>query len=262
MCIYLVLLALLAASLVGCEHDLASDLLQQGLQGDLALLFNANISSACERRCRLRATAAACAATAAPAVDDAGALVKQLGSSSAESDLLAQNSLVLSFVEAQNLTLAVEIICLEGSACTSVPDRFLAWQGKQCAADSLAAEQAETPLPASPVPGFHPGSGGIEQLLMLGTEHPAVSIFYDPKPPPLPATCEEQPAPPLPQTCSAPNNVSAAEETAGQAESAAPANDQPDSTVSHKECAGARPLLLKAALAVWLLGCTAVGARL
>lgn len=207
----------------------------------LTLLFSANGSAACAGRCTLRAAAAACAPGAAAAAAE--------GETSGEL-LCGWNSLSIDGPAAPTLEAAVEVECWD-PACTAQPRSFVAWRGAGCGSGAVAGPPA---LPALVLPGL--ANGTVDQVFTLGGGRPAVVISYSPPQPPLPA----------PAAAAAPaSNITAAGLPPNNASAASGPGSLPPMQPSRQEqqCGGARhAALLKLALAVWTLGCAALGARL
>lgn len=243
----LAILALLAPLLGPCLGGppgllaLGAPAARQGSR--LALLFSANVTAACAGRCTLRATAASCGARPAAASPAAAA----------GADLqVGWNSLVLPDAQAaEQLEAAVALECSDPS-CQSAPAAFVAWRGAACRGGGGAA------LPARQLAGLPNATS--DRVFVLGAGQPAVAVRYVPAAP-------RQPEPSTPSSIAAPPPLLAAT-ASGQhppalvpdshAAAAAPAAALEEGQL----CAGSSGLLLKLALAAWVLGCAALGAHL
>lgn len=238
-----VLVLLLAAQAVQGHTQPQSE---QGLEAgapQLALLFKANLSSACTRRCRLRATAAGCAG------DGGGDGATAAGSSEA-AQLEEWNSLAVGWQQAVVFEVAVEVDCGTDSACHPAPARFVAWRGGDCGGAGPAAEPA---LQAQPLPGSLHGNASL--VYVLNAEHPVVTVTHKP------ADCQ-----PAAVTGVPPAGNDTSGDAAGLPEQpAAGAIATPSAAAAAPEpaqCSTRGLLRAKLALAAWLAACVAVGARL
>lgn len=251
-----VLLALLAA-LAGSQLPAAvagvpqaTSPAQQAPQAPrLALLFSADVGPACAGRCRLTAAAARCdggggaaSGGGTPSNSTAPAIAP---ASTAAADLEAGwNSVVLAAAAAPALDARVAVDCSD-PACVPTPARFLAWRGAACTASDGLAALAVQPLAGA---GNSSSSVGGHQAYSLGR---ALAVAYVPPPPPQALAAELAPA--------APSDASS---TAAPTQPGAAAGEE--AAAGEQRCKdGARTRrALQLALAVWMLGCAALGARL
>lgn len=204
-------------------------------QPTLALLFSANVTAACAGRCSLRPVAAACGSSTGAAAA-AGETSGQL--------LSGWNSLSLDGGVAAALTATVTVSCSD-PACAAQPRRFVAWRGAECGSDGSSGGLPA--LPARALPGL--ASGSSDRVYTLGGSQPALRVRYAPLQ--ARAAVAAQPAPNSTVPSQLPTNASSAH-------AATPSSQQ------QEHCGRGRrhAALLKLALAVWTLGCAALGARL
>ncbi len=210
-------------------------------QPRLALLFSANVSTACAGRCSLRAVAAACGSSAAAA----GAA----GETSAAL-LRGWNSLSLDGPAAPALTATVTVDCWD-PACTVQPRRFVPWRGAQCS--SVGSSGAALPaLPARPLPGL--ASGSADLMYTLGGNQAVLVVSYSASQ--QRAAIAAVVAPNSTASLLPPSNATVA--------LGAPAAAVDRKRAERQECGagGRHAALLKLALAVWTLGCAVLSARL
>lgn len=231
-------LGLLAAALQ-LQPEAAAAFHKQLISGaevpSLILLFSANISAACAGRCSLQFTATRCDADGGAAAD--GLLIERSAVGSGE--LEASNSLRLPWEQSDLLDADLEVVCID-AACLAAPPSFVAWRGSAC--EQSAAADLPAPLPAQPLPGL---SGSPDRVYILGSGEPAVIVAFSP----LAAMAAAAPA------C---NNHN--QSTVIGAATAAAAGTR--AAGSQLECTGHSRLLLKLALAAWVLACAALGIRL
>ena len=204
----------------------------------LILLFNANISAACAGRCSLQFTATRCDADDGAAAD--GLLLERSAVGSGE--LEASNSLRLPWEQSEQLDADLEVVCMD-PACLAAPPSFVAWRGSACEQGEAAVLAA--PLPMHRLPGL-PGSRDRAYILSLG--QPAVIVAFSP----LAAMAAAAPA------CSDQSTTNGSTVATATANTAAGGH----AAASQPECTGHSRLLLKLALAAWVLACAALGTRL
>lgn len=219
--------------------------LEGGSSPRLGLFFSANISTACTGRCSLRASTAPC---------NGGN-----GTASAPAALEPWNSVLLSGGwQQQHLQTVVHIDCSD-AACTPTPASFLAWHSDGDGS-SACAQQAAAGLP--PAPRLLPGvADSGDAVHMLNDGEPVVAVAYDPTAAPslLVAMahaalqkCERQLL--TAAAGEASHGLAAATEPVASALLAAAEQD--------RVCQTRSLLLLRLAVAAWVLACTSVGAFL
>ncbi|KAI3439116.1 hypothetical protein D9Q98_001525 [Chlorella vulgaris] len=237
----LILLLVLACARVAA-HSRDSGPQPPSDPASLALLFTANITSLCEGRCRLTASASPCAA--------GGGGGERFNSTPTSPAAILEhwNSIALDWQEAAALQVTLHVHCIE-AACqpTTVPGA--AWRGDDCRLNASAEHPA---LASQPLPGSHSGS---ERLFLLNYEQPVVDVAFLPTldPTAAPGSCQE----------SAPTSADGAELEAPQVRSSLPPHLPADATAATEpRCTAPHLLLLRAALAVWLAACAALATRL
>lgn len=211
----------------------------------LALLFSAQVGAACAGRCRLTASTARCASGGGAAGSGDGSsnsTAPSAPSSTAAAALEAGwNSVVLAAAAAPALEVSVAVSCAD-PACVPSPARFLAWRGSSCANSDGVAALAAQPLAGA---GSSSGTQGGHRALTLGR---ALAVAYLP-PPALAAVHDPEPVP-------SNTSATAADSQLGAAAKAAAVGDE-------QLCSSGRARrALQLALAAWMLGCAALGARL
>lgn len=216
-------------------------------QPQLALLFSANVSTACAGRCSMSAVAAACGSSAAAAA--------AAGETSAGL-LRGWNSLSLDGPAAPALTATVTVDCWD-PACAAQPRRFVAWRGAECSSSGGGGRAAMPAPPARPLPGL--ANGSTDRVYTLGGSQPALIVSY--------LAPQMQPAA-IAAAIAAPNSTASllppSEPSDTTAVIGAPAATEDRRRAEQQECGvgGRHAALLKLALAAWTLGCAALGTRL
>lgn len=244
----------------------------------LALLFSADVGSACAGRCRLRATAARCGdggggasggtTTSGGADGDswarnataAGTQLLPLYPAAASALEAGWNSLTLpDAAQAEHLVATMEVDCAADPACSPSPPSFVAWRGKGCG-DAAADEDQPVVLEAQPF-----ASGAATAATGAALQHrvfcltgaggrAAVAVSFAAQ-----AGCGSDVA-----------GQTGAQGIAGEQAAASGEGSmrEPASTAGDEGppplCAAGRPLLLGArlALAAWGLGCAGLAAWL
>lgn len=271
------LLLLLAAAVLpataGAEQVAAGPLV---LPSRLALLFNANVSSACAGRCSLQATAAACAGRLpAAAVTSERQLLAADAASAAQAELQrGWNSVVLSWQESARLQATVQVHCHD-PACTPSPPSFVALRGAECggggegegsAEAALLAEPLGSPAPANGSSSADKGSLSQHQVFMLNSRRPAVAVQFAPLQP-----AAALPSAPLTDAAAAVGERQGANSEHGNLAAdegeTAPQGDEEvlaEVPVQRHACGGREwwCWVLRAALVAWTFGCGVLAAAL